>query len=85
MLNIIKRLSDGVKMAVKAMGLSIFTKENPSEVLTAVEAPKGIDAQMIVKKLREEYGITIAGGQSQLKGRIFRISHMGYVQMSMKW
>jgi len=80
--NIVKyhqRLSDGVKMAVKAMGLSIFTKENPSEVLTAVEAPKGIDAQMIVKKLREEYGITIAGGQSQLKGRIFRISHMGYV------
>ena len=79
--NIVKyhqRLSDGVKMAVKAMGLSIFTKENPSEVLTAVEAPKGIDAQMIVKKLREEYGITIAGGQSQLKGRIFRISHMGY-------
>ena len=80
--NIVKyhqRLSDGVKMAVKAMGLSIFTKENPSEVLTAVEAPKGIDAQMIVKKLREECGITIAGGQSQLKGRIFRISHMGYV------
>ena len=80
--NIVKyhqRLSDGVKMAVKAMGLSIFTKENSSEVLTAVEAPKGIDAQMIVKKLREEYGITIAGGQSQLKGRIFRISHMGYV------
>jgi len=80
--NIVKyhqRLSDGVKMAVKAMGLSIFTKENPSEVLTAVETPKGIDAQMIVKKLREEYGITIAGGQSQLKGRIFRISHMGYV------
>ena len=80
--NVIKyhqRLSDGVKMAVKAMGLSIFTKENPSEVLTAVETPKGIDAQMIVKKLREEYGITIAGGQSQLKGRIFRISHMGYV------
>jgi len=34
---------------------------------------------MIVKKLREECGITIAGGQSQLKGRIFRISHMGYV------
>ena len=80
--NIVKyhqRLSDGVKMAVKAMGLSIFTKENPSEVLTAVEAPEGIDAQMIVKKLREEYGITIAGGQSQLKGKIFRISHMGYV------
>jgi len=80
--NIVKyhqRLSDGVKMAVKAMGLSIFTKESPSEVLTAVEAPEGIDAQMIVKKLREEYGITIAGGQSQLKGKIFRISHMGYV------
>jgi aspartate aminotransferase-like enzyme len=80
--NVIKyhqRLSQGVKAAIQAMGLSIFTKENPSEVLTAVEAPEGIDGQEIVNKLREEHGITIAGGQSQLKGKIFRISHMGYV------
>jgi aspartate aminotransferase-like enzyme len=74
-----QRLSKAVKTAIKAMGLKLFTKENPSEILTAVEAPEGIDAQEITKIMREEYGITIAGGQAQLKGKIFRISHMGYV------
>ncbi len=74
-----QRLSKAVKTAIKAMGLRVFTKENPSEILTAVEAPEGIDAQEITKIMREEYGITIAGGQAQLKGKIFRISHMGYV------
>jgi len=74
-----RRLSQAVKMAVQTMGLKLFTKENPSEILTAVEAPGGIDAQDIVKMLRENHGITIAGGQAQLKGKIFRISHMGYV------
>jgi aspartate aminotransferase-like enzyme len=72
-------LSEAIKKATLAMGLSIFTKEHHSTVLTAIEAPKGIDGQEIVKRLREEYGITVAGGQSQLKGKIFRISHMGYV------
>jgi len=74
-----QRLSEAVKAAVKAMGLKIFTKEGLSEVVTAVEAPHGIDAQEITKIMREDYGITIAGGQAQLKGKIFRISHMGYV------
>jgi len=73
-----KRLSLAVKNAIKAMGLTLFTKENPSEALTAIQAPDGIDAQAIVKKLREK-GISVAGGQARLKGKIFRISHMGYV------
>ncbi|MDL1957181.1 MAG: alanine--glyoxylate aminotransferase family protein [Candidatus Desulfofervidus auxilii] len=73
-----QRFSLAVKKAIEAMGLELFTKENPSEILTAVLAPKGIDAQEIVKRLRA-YGIIIAGGQAKLKGKIFRISHMGYV------
>jgi len=73
-----QRFSLAVKRAIEAMGLELFTKENPSEILTAVLAPKGIDAQEIVKRLRA-YGIIIAGGQAKLKGKIFRISHMGYV------
>jgi len=47
-------------------------------VLTAVEAPAGIDGQKVVARLRER-GIWIAGGQAQAKGRIFRIAHMGYI------
>lgn len=74
-----KRLSEATKSAIKAMGLNLFTKECPSEALTAVEAPTGINGQDIVRLLREEHGIMIAGGQGRLKGKIFRISHMGYI------
>ncbi len=74
-----KKLSKATKGAIKAMGLNLFTKENPSESLTAVEVPAGINGQDIIRLLREEHGIMIAGGQGRLKGKIFRISHMGYI------
>ena len=61
------------------MGLNLFTKEGLSEAITVVEVPPGIDGKEIVRLLKEEYGIMIAGGQGRLKGKIFRISHMGYV------
>ncbi len=73
-----RKLSQACKAAVQAMWLKLFSKDNPSEVLTAVEAPAGIDGQKVVARLRER-GIWIAGGQAQAKGRIFRIAHMGYI------
>ncbi len=73
-----RRLSEATKAGITAMGLELFSKA-PSESVTAVKAPEGIDAQDVVKLLREEYGITIAGGQAQARGKIFRISHMGYL------
>jgi aspartate aminotransferase-like enzyme len=77
-----RRLSAATKAAVAALGLSLFARDNPSDCLTAVEAPAGIDSQEIVARLRDGHGITIAGGQAQLKGKIFRISHMGYISES---
>jgi len=74
-----KRLSEATKSAIKAMGLNLFTKEGLSEAITVVEVPPGIDGKEIVRLLKEEYGIMIAGGQGRLKGKVFRISHMGYV------
>lgn len=74
-----KRLSEATKAGVKALGLKFYAEENPSESLTAIRAPEGINGQDVVKIMREKYGVTIAGGQSQAKGKIFRISHMGYV------
>lgn len=73
-----RKLSLATKAAVKAMGLELFAKQNPSDVLTAVQAPAGIDGQQVVAKMREK-GIWIAGGQAQAKGKIFRIAHMGYI------
>jgi len=73
-----RRLSGAVKAAVEAMGLEQFPKA-PSEAITVINAPEGVNGQDVVKILREDYGITIAGGQAHLKGKIFRISHYGYL------
>ncbi len=71
-------LSGGVKAAVAEMGLEQFSKA-PSDALTIIKAPEGINGQDVVKILREDYGITIAGGQAHLKGKVFRIAHYGYL------
>ena len=72
------RLARATRAGVLAMGLKLFPKESPSNALTAIEAPAGVDGQAIYKDLRVKYGITGAGGQDKLKGKIFRIAHLGY-------
>jgi aspartate aminotransferase-like enzyme len=71
--------SQAFKAAVKAWGLELFSRENPSPALTAVKTPDDMDAQDVVKWLKDRYGIFIAGGQAQAKGKIFRVAHMGYI------
>ena len=73
-----ERLANATRAAVKALGLELYPKESPSNSVTAVCAPAGIDGQAIYKNLREKYGITAAGGQDHVKGKIFRIAHLGY-------
>ena len=72
------RLARATRAAAKALDLKLFPKESPSNALTAIEAPAGVDGQAIYKDLRVKYGITGAGGQDKLKGKIFRIAHLGY-------
>src|SRR3972149_3460916 len=71
-------LAQATREGVKGFGLELLPKTSPSNAVTAVKAPEGFDGQQIYKRLRERYGITAAGGQDHLKGKIFRISHMGY-------
>ncbi len=73
------RMAQAMREGMKAVGLSLFPKQNPSDALTVVSTPDGVDGQAVYKNLREQYGITAAGGQDHLKGKIFRISHMGYI------
>jgi aspartate aminotransferase-like enzyme len=73
-----QKLSSAAKAAIKAMGMELYSKQYPSDVLTAVLAPAGIDGQKVVGKMREK-GIWIAGGQAEAKGKIFRIAHMGFI------
>ncbi len=73
------RMAQAMREGMKAAGLALFPKQNPSDALTVVSTPDGVDGQAVYKNLREQYGITAAGGQDHLKGKIFRISHMGYI------
>jgi aspartate aminotransferase-like enzyme len=73
-----RRLAAATRAAVKTLGLELFTRESPSNSVTAILAPDGIDGQEIYKNLRVKYGITAAGGQGRAKGKIFRIAHLGY-------
>jgi aspartate aminotransferase-like enzyme len=45
-----------------------------------VRVPAAIDGEKLVKIMRDTYGVTIAGGQGEMKGQIFRIAHMGYIE-----
>lgn len=71
-------LARATREAMKAIGLSLYAKDSPSDSITAVMAPEGFDGQAIYKDLRDKYGITAAGGQDQARGKVFRLSHMGY-------
>jgi serine---pyruvate transaminase len=73
------RLGRACREAVKAMGLELFSPdEERSAVVTAIRAPEGVDATEVVSSLRDRFGITIANGQAELKGKVFRIGHIGW-------
>jgi serine---pyruvate transaminase len=73
------RLGRACREGAKAMGLELFSPDDDSSaVVTAIRAPDGIDATELVLGLRDRFGITIANGQGALKGKIFRIGHIGY-------
>ncbi|MFQ5829555.1 MAG: pyridoxal-phosphate-dependent aminotransferase family protein [Candidatus Methylomirabilia bacterium] len=63
----------------EGLGLELFAKVRPSPAITAVVAPRGIDGEAVVRQYAKSHNITIAGGQGEMKGMIFRLGHMGYV------
>lgn len=62
----------------QALGLEIFPSQ-PNTALTVVKAPPGIDSTPMLTKLEKQYGLKLANGQDPLKGKIFRLAHMGYI------
>jgi aspartate aminotransferase-like enzyme len=74
-----EKLAITTRKAVQSLGLELYAKESPSNAVTAIMTPPGIDGQVVYKNLREKYGITAAGGQDRARGKIFRIAHLGYV------
>jgi aspartate aminotransferase-like enzyme len=72
------RLARATRAGVEALGLSLFARATPSPAVTAVTAPAGVDSERVVEAYSKSHNITIAGGQGSMKGKIFRLGHMGY-------
>ncbi len=78
--NVIKRharLAEATRAAVQALGLELFSS-SPANAVTAFRIPDGVDGVALVKSMRDELGVAVAGGQAHLKGKIARIAHLGY-------
>lgn len=74
-----KVMAEATRAAAGALGLELFAPTAASDAVSAVKVPAGLDGEKLVKTMRDTYGVTIAGGQDELKGKIFRIAHMGYI------
>jgi len=75
-----EKLAAAVRSGVKALGFSLLAADSvASKGVTAVIPPAGVDAEAVRKDVKKEYGVVLAGGQEDLKGKIFRIGHLGYV------
>ena len=65
------------RAGAKALGLSLFAS-SPAAALTAICAPEGVDSSKMVKEFRESFDAVVANGQGEMKGKLFRIAHIGY-------
>ena len=66
------------RAGAKALGLTLFSPSCPAAALTAINAPAGLDSGAIVKEFRETFSAVVANGQGDMKGKLFRIAHIGY-------
>ncbi|MGA3020251.1 MAG: aminotransferase class V-fold PLP-dependent enzyme, partial [Bryobacteraceae bacterium] len=71
-------LAEATRAAVLKLGLELFSPGSPGSSVTAVKPPEGLDSGVIVKEFRSRFGAIIANGQGSMKGRVFRIAHLGY-------
>ncbi len=75
-----QQLADATRAGVAAIGLKLFSSA-PCNAVTAVHVPQGIAGSAIYKKMRDEFGVNIAAGQGEdLKDKIIRIAHLGYME-----
>ncbi|MBI1784193.1 alanine--glyoxylate aminotransferase family protein, partial [Candidatus Sumerlaeota bacterium] len=72
-----ERLHNALRAGGQALGLTLFSK-CPSNTVVAYDVPAGVTYKDISRTLRDKYGITIAGGQDHIKGKIFRMAAMGW-------
>ncbi|OHD55738.1 MAG: class V aminotransferase [Spirochaetes bacterium GWF1_51_8] len=83
--NVIKRhyiIAEAIRVGVQAIGLKLFAdvpNVRPSDAVTAVRVPDGVEGKKIPDIMQNKYGVTIAGGQGSMAGKIFRLGSLGYM------
>lgn len=73
-----RQLAAAIRAGVQEIGLQLFS-QNPSNAVTAVQTPVDIDSSKLVSIMRNKFKVWIADGQGELKGNLFRIAHLGYM------
>jgi len=74
-----EKLAGYTRERLQDLGVELFA-ERPSNGVTAVKVPKGRDGEELLDWIREKEGITLAGGQGEMKGKIIRMAHMGFIR-----
>ena len=70
-------LAKATRDAAEALGLEVYAKR-PGSAVTGIKAPAGLDAGVIVKAFRDRFGAIMVNGQGSMKGKMFRVAHLGY-------
>ena len=78
-----RRVGEYTRRRVRDLGLELFADERyASDTVTAVRVPPGVDGKLLVARMRERHGVVLSGGQADLAGQIFRIGHLGWVDVA---
>jgi len=75
-------LAEMTRAAAGALGLKLFAVSSPANAVTAACAPEGMDSGAIIKEMRARFGAIVANGQGSMKGKIFRLAHLGYYDVA---
>ena len=71
-------LAQATRAAAASLGLELFAASSPGSAVTAIKPPAGLDSGVIVKEFKTRFGAIIANGQGSMKGKVFRVAHLGY-------
>ncbi len=66
------------RAGARALGLRLFARACPAAALTAIQPPSGIESGAIIREFNDRFGAVVANGQGEMKGKLFRIAHLGY-------
>jgi aspartate aminotransferase-like enzyme len=72
-------MAEATRAAAPALGMKLLAADNPAPGVTGILVPPDVDGSKLVRHLRDDLGVSVQGGQDQMKGKLVRIGHMGYL------